>query len=201
MYDWGTGPFHTQSGTKEIVLTFDDGPTDTLAPIIDTLETARVPAIFFWQGEKIRDTATLRRVVDDGHAVGSHGCHHVRLDALSREMQREDISGSMRRIEDATGRAVTLFRPPYGRFNRDTLAVTAELGLTLVLWRVAGWDWKLKNQPKTIVTNLVDHTSPGDLLLLHELPHTTHVLPEILAGLTQRGLVFGIPNWAKPSVR
>jgi peptidoglycan/xylan/chitin deacetylase (PgdA/CDA1 family) len=64
-----------------------------------------------------------------------------------------------------------MFHPPYGLFNDITHNVVNELGLRMVLWKVASWDWMHETEVDQIVGNVVKNVSKGDIILLHELPH------------------------------
>ncbi len=67
-----------KEGDKVIYLTFDDGPSANVTPqILDVLKKYRVKATFFvlgYQAEKYPDI--LKRIGDEGHAIGNHSYSH-----------------------------------------------------------------------------------------------------------------------------
>lgn len=80
---------------------------------------AGVMATFFtlgWVAE--RYPRLLRRIVDSGHEIASHGYDHVRVFTMMPEQFREDLKKSRDLIENASGQAVTGYRAP--SFSIDT---------------------------------------------------------------------------------
>lgn len=72
-----------------------------------------VKATFFtlgWVAE--RHPALIRRIVDAGHEIASHGYDHTRVFTMSPSMFRDDLDRSRKLIEDAGGVAVTGYRAP-----------------------------------------------------------------------------------------
>jgi len=55
---------------------------------------------------------TIRRMVDEGHEVASHGYGHVEVFKQSASEFREDIRRSKKQLEDMTGRPVEGYRAP-----------------------------------------------------------------------------------------
>ncbi|PSL40194.1 peptidoglycan/xylan/chitin deacetylase (PgdA/CDA1 family) [Planomicrobium soli] len=178
------------SGEKFVVLTFDDGPSRLLPQFLDVLKQENVPAVFFWQTRLLHPKRPWQRVLDEGHLIGSHTVKHRNLVELTKEEQFKDISNSINAIEQITGSSVRYFRPPYGRFDADTLQVTEQLDTTLVMWKIASMDWELKKDPDQIIANVTENLEDGAVILLHELPQTLKVLPELIASIKERGYGF-----------
>lgn len=177
---------------KSVTLTFDDGPSKVLPQLLDVLKQHEVQAMFFWQSRLLYSARPWQRLVDDGHVVGTHSTKHRNLLQLSYEDQFEDIQKSVAHIENITETPVTLFRPPYGNFNADTLKVAKALGLTSVMWRIASMDWELKNDPNQIIDNVVDNLEDGAIILLHELTQTVAILPQLIQAIKERGYHFSV---------
>lgn len=175
---------------KSVVLTFDDGPSRLLPEFLDVLKQEEVPAVFFWQTRLLHPKRPWKRVLDEGHAIGSHSVKHRNLIELSKEEQYKDLKASIHTIEQTTGIPVRLFRPPYGRFNADTIEAASQLDVTPVLWKVASMDWELKDNPERIIANVVDNLENGAVILLHELPQTLEALPRLIAAIKERGYGF-----------
>ena len=65
-------------GQPTVYLTFDDGPSKVTGDILDYLAEEEVPATFFVIGiDTDRGKTLLRRMVQEGHAVGLHTYSHV----------------------------------------------------------------------------------------------------------------------------
>src|SRR3546814_3489953 len=87
-----------------------EGNTDA---VLALFEEAGVKATFFtlgWVAE--RYPALMRRIVDAGHEVASHGYDHKRVFTFDGAQFRADLRRSRAILEDATGQAVTGYRAP-----------------------------------------------------------------------------------------
>ena len=96
------------------------------------LDDHRVHATYFtlgWIAE--RYPRLVRRIVDQGHELASHGHEHLRASDQSREEFRQDITRSKALLEDISGVAVKGYRAPsfsIGHGNLWTLACLSEAG-------------------------------------------------------------------------
>lgn len=59
-----------------------------------------------------RFPASVRRIVDDGHELASHGYGHINVFTQSPDAFREDVVRSKKMLEDMTGVAVRGYRAP-----------------------------------------------------------------------------------------
>ncbi len=76
-------------------------------------DEAGVKGTFFtlgWVAE--RHPALIRRIVDQGHELASHGWDHGRVFAMSPAAFAEDLARARQTLEDAGGVAVTGYRAP-----------------------------------------------------------------------------------------
>ncbi|MCP2034263.1 peptidoglycan-N-acetylmuramic acid deacetylase [Planomicrobium sp. HSC-17F08] len=182
-------------GEKSIILTFDDGPSRVLPQILDVLKQENVPAAFFWQTRLLHPERPWKRVLEEGHQIGSHTVKHSNLVNLPFEKQYKDIQKSIEKIEQVTGEEVTYFRPPFGQFNDDTLRAAEALNVKPVMWRVASMDWELQNNPQQVVCTVKDNLEDGAIILLHELQHTADILPDLIRAIREQGYGFkSLPN-------
>ncbi|MBY0283006.1 MAG: DUF3473 domain-containing protein [Sphingomonas sp.] len=91
-----------------------------------------VRATFFtlgWVAE--RYPALIRRIVDGGHEIASHGWDHDRVFTMTPEQFRADLARARATIEDAAGTAVTGYRAPSFSIDQRTPwahAILAEAG-------------------------------------------------------------------------
>ncbi len=89
--------------------------------VIALFERCGVKATFFtlgWVGE--RYPKLMRRIVDAGHELASHGYDHARVFTLSPDEFRADIARTRAILEDASGRAVTGYRAPSFSIDQRT---------------------------------------------------------------------------------
>ena len=81
--------------------------------VLDLFAEAGVQATFFTLGwVAARHPALIRRIVDAGHEIASHGWDHKRIFLLTPEAFRDDIIRARAALEDAAGVAVTGYRAP-----------------------------------------------------------------------------------------
>lgn len=95
---------------------------------------AGVKATFFtlgWVAD--RHPALIRRMVEQGHEVASHGCDHKRVFQMTAEEFAADVRQSKQVLEDAAGIAVTGYRAPNFSIDQRTPwahAALADAGYT-----------------------------------------------------------------------
>ncbi len=188
----------TASG-RGYALTFDDGPHAQGTPaVLEILAGAGVQATFFLVGEQIRrDPALAGEIAAAGHEIGLHCDRHRNLLRLAPWQVRADIARAKDAIETATGRAIGLYRPPYGVLNATALRLAHAHGWRTLLWSHWGIDWQARATPGSIAARVTDGAGEGAVLLLHDADdysapdswrRTVAALPRVLDTLAQRGL-------------
>lgn len=177
---------------KTVVLTFDDGPGRVLPEILDILKKENVPAVFFWQSRLLYPERPWKRVIEEGHQIGTHSSKHSNYVNLSPHEQIQDLSSSKTKIESIIGQEVKLFRPPFGQYNEHTIAAAKQLGLSTIMWRISAMDWELKEQPEQIIANVIENLEEGAIILLHELTQTVEALPALIAEIRNKGYEFSL---------
>ncbi len=78
-----------------------------------------------------RYPALIRRIVDAGHEVASHGWDHIRVFTMTPDQFAADIDRTKKALEDASGQAVTGYRAPSFSIDKRTPwahAILAERG-------------------------------------------------------------------------
>jgi peptidoglycan/xylan/chitin deacetylase (PgdA/CDA1 family) len=192
---------------RAVALTFDDGPHPASANrILDILKQNKIHATFFVVGEKVvLNPAIVRRMVADNNEVGNHTMTHPRLDELTAEGVRKELLGCDAAVRNATGREMSLMRPPGMRFNPMVLRVAKSLGYDTIGWNVGAKDFtpaktdprlpesvlaQLDAAPAEVADRVVEHVKNGSIILLHDSPGTAAALPEIIRDLRKAGYKF-----------
>ncbi len=96
--------------------------------ILGLLDEADAKATFFtlgWIAE--RYPQVVRRIVDNGHELASHGYGHQRANDLTAEQFRDDITRAKRILEDLGGVAVRGYRAPSFSINQNNWWAVEEL--------------------------------------------------------------------------
>ena len=91
---------------KEVVLTFDDGPLPRYSnEILDILASQCVKVTYFMVGEMARAyPATVRRVYEEGHTIGTHSEDHpTRFGQMLTEKIRHEIDWGISDVGAALG--------------------------------------------------------------------------------------------------
>ncbi|MER6350089.1 polysaccharide deacetylase family protein [Streptomyces sp. NPDC001595] len=177
---------------KCIALTFDAGPSEHSARLLDILQEKRVPATFFLLGERHIEKypELVRRMADEGHEVASHTWDHKILTDLEPDEIREELERPNEAIEDLTGRRPTLMRPPQGRTDDTVHEICRELGLAEVLWTVTAKDYTT-NDSALIEKRVLEQADRDGIILLHDIyDGTVPAVPGIVDALKERGYVF-----------
>jgi peptidoglycan-N-acetylglucosamine deacetylase len=180
-------------------LTFDDGPHRLGTPAaLEILAAADVRATFFLVGEQVRRNPGLAgEIVTAGHEIGLHCDRHRNLLRLAPWQVRADIARARDTIETATGRAIGLYRPPYGVLNAAALGLAHEHGWRTLLWSQWGRDWEARATAESIAARVTAGVGEGSVLLLHDADdysapgswrRTAAALPLVLETLARRGL-------------
>lgn len=159
-------------GTKQLALTYDDGPNDphTLR-LLEVLSRHEVRATFFVIGRYVQQRPDIvRALVNAGHVVGNHTFTHPLLTFKRTAEVRQELSDCRAAIQDAIGNHSNLFRPPFGGRRPAVLRVVRDLGLQPVMWNVTGYDWNAP--PAAVIERKVSgQMRGGDVILLHDGRH------------------------------
>jgi peptidoglycan-N-acetylglucosamine deacetylase len=184
-----------------VALTFDDGPDEEYTPrVLDVLADHGVRATFFLVGRRARNHPDLvRRILSDGHAVGSHTWSHPLPWTIGGLATLREYRAGRRAVEDVAGHDVPLFRPPKGYVTGRIALAAVAARLETWLWTLDPEDWRPRVTPDQLVDRLEGLTA-GDVVLLHDgledplAPEaedrsaTVAALPEIIVTAQKRGL-------------
>jgi len=133
----------------------------------------------------------LQRAVADGHEIGNHSWDHKALNKQGEGGLRHELADTSAEIIKATGKPVTLMRPPYGATNaRLNRAIEKEYGMKVILWSVDPLDWK-RPGPQVVSQRILKETQPGAIILSHDIhPGTIEAMPATLDALLAKGYKF-----------
>jgi polysaccharide deacetylase family sporulation protein PdaB len=184
--------FRGEGSGNKISLTFDISWGDEKAlPILDTLKNEGINnATFFLSGSWAeRHPDIVKRMIEDGHEIGSMGYSYENYTELEETKIKRDLLLAQEVFKTLGVKNVTLLRPPTGNFDKKVLKVANSLGLTIVHWSVDSKDWTNPGVNK-IVNNATSKLQAGDILLLHasdSAKQTAKALPSIIEVIKQKG--------------
>ncbi|MFD7098814.1 polysaccharide deacetylase family protein [Streptomyces xanthophaeus] len=147
---------------KVVFLTIDDG-AEKDPEFVKMMQELKIPYTAFLSDYLVRDNyAYFKEMQAAGVVLNNHTLNHRYMPALSYEKQRQEICGQQDTIQKTFGKRPTLFRPPYGNYNQDTLLAAKSCGIKAVpLWNAEAF------------TNRMDYREwdrdlhPGDIILTH----------------------------------
>ncbi len=181
---------------KVIYLTFDAGYENGYTPkILDTLKKEKVPAAFFLVGNYIEKNPDLvKRMISEGHIVGSHTYSHKDLRYVSDEEFKEQLTNLEDLYKKTTGRDLKKYlRPPEGNFNEHVLSLANSMGYKTIFWSLAYVDWNNNEQKSfsSVFEKIMPRMHNGCILLLHLTSKTnSEVLDDLILNLKKEGYVF-----------
>lgn len=156
-----------------VALTFDlcpvRGGTGYDQRLIDYLIEHKIPATFFmsgrWMTKHEQHVKALLAV--PFFEVGTHGDVHTHLPMQSAEEQQQEILGPVRLLKTKYDHNATMFRPPYGEFNDETVDVVRALGLQFILWNVVSGDPDPMLTTDQIDNRLARFVRKGSVIVMH----------------------------------
>ena len=194
---WYDGYFVGDGSEKVLYITFDCGyENGNTEPILDALKKHDAKGTFFVVGHFLETAPEMvKRMVEEGHAVGNHTYHHLDMPTISdMEKFREEMDGVSDLFQEITGTELSpYYRPPQGKCNVENLKMAQELGYATVFWSLAHVDWDQDNQPgrEESIKKLTDRVHPGAVVLLHNTSRTNgEILDELLTRWEEMGYSF-----------
>ncbi|MFL5297330.1 MAG: polysaccharide deacetylase family protein [Phenylobacterium sp.] len=154
--------------TNLVALTFDDGPDPAVTPrLLDLLKRRDCRATFFVLTELAHQHPDIvRRLADEGHEVGLHFDRHDRLTDLPVQVARQRLIAARQSLEALAG-PVRYFRPPFGGQSFATYFMARSLGLEVVAWGPAAYDWE-EQLPSEAAERALRDMRGGEVVLLHD---------------------------------
>ena len=181
---------------KEVVLTLDDGPILPYSnQILDILASQCVKATYFLVGEMARAfPATVRRIYEEGHTIGTHSEHHpTRFGQLPAERMRHEIDRGISDVSAALGdpkHLAPFFRIPGLARSRLVESELAARELSVFSSDTDADDWHHRISGQQIIAlamRRLEGRGKG-ILLLHDIhAATVAALPGLLKALKDNG--------------
>lgn len=182
---------------KVIYLTFDEGyENGNTLKILDILKELDIKAAFFVVKPYIDTNPDIvKRMVIDGHLVCNHSNHHPSMASINDETKFKDEFTSVEQsFKSLTGTDMPkFFRPPMGKYSKNSLKMTKDLGYKTVFWSFAYKDWLVDEQPSEsyAIDKIKSNVHNGEIMLLHAVSDTnTKILKEVLSSLQTEGYEF-----------
>lgn len=171
---------------KVIALTFDEGPSDSTAQIVDILKEQGVGATFFLSGDAVeKNPQAAQAIAQAGFEIGSNAYEDVNLTKLTADEARSQITRGFDAIEEATGSRPALLRPPYAAFDTESWTQAMDLVSGVVSWNVDSGDWLLPGAEE-VVDTVTGSVRTGNIVLMTDNSATDEQAVEALPALIER---------------
>ncbi len=190
----------TYAAEKEVYLTFDDGPSNSVTvPILDTLKEENVKATFFIVSDRAHGREDiLKRMAEEGHTLGVHSASHdYKKIYASDEALLKDIDKCAAFIKKTTNVTPTVYRFPGGSFlHKEQRTLVKEHGYRIVDWNAVCGDEEIRGASEETLLKTALDTSKGKakvVLLMHDsAPRkaTAAVLKDIISYYRDHGYAF-----------
>ena len=205
-------PIEVIPGEKTIYLTFDDGPGPYTAKLLDILKQNDVKATFF-VCDHSNYNYLMKRIVDEGHAIGIHSASHD-YDKIyaSEDAFFNDFYHMQDLIEEKTGVKTTLCRFPGGssnlvsRFNPGIMTrLSKELtnrGFQYFDWNVSSGDAGETTSTAQVVRNVTSGAAKKSVsvVLQHDIKNfSVNAVQEIINWGKANGYTFKALSASAPT--
>ena len=196
------------SDSKIVFLTFDDGPSETVTPVVlDTLKKENIKATFFLLGSRVElNPELVKREYNEGHYLASHGYSHVYSQIYaSPQSVIDEYNRSVTAIRNAIGEQQYnphLFRFPggywggkYAEVKKQAKQLLDENDILHIDWNALTSDAAGAKTTEQFIAEL-EKTVPKHnsvVVLMHDAGNkqaTAKALPTIIKYFRDRGFEF-----------
>ena len=200
---------YTSSNKKIAYLTFDDGPSNNVTPLIlDVLKQEKIKATFFVLGSNATwNPQILKRIRTEGHYIANHGYSH-RYNEIYKDYDSlmHDYNLCEEAIKNSLGEPnykTRIFRFPGGstggrfaKFKRDAKSQMQDQGITYLDWNALTCDAEGVPTKESILENLKNTTQGKNIVvvLMHDSSTkilTYETLTDVINYLREQGYEFG----------
>ncbi len=180
-------------GDKEVLLTFDDGPSPAITnSVLATLDRFCTKATFFMVGRMaLAYPDTVRSVLDRGHTVAAHTLSHpLSLNRIPAKAAIAEIEHGFAALALAAGKPISpFFRFPGLGDGKLLLTYLKGRQVATISVDVISDDSFIASSEQLIRTTLARiEQRRGGIVLFHDIkPQTARALPAVLTALKSRG--------------
>lgn len=200
--------YNKDDGVKRAYLTFDDGPTKAVTPLIlDKLKEYDIKATFFVLGQNVKYNPNLvQREYNEGHYIANHGYTHTYSKVYSSIYATlEEYNFTENAIRDALGNPSynsKVFRFPggstggrYHSIKQECKAYLLENGIVHLDWNALNEDAAGKYTKEQLLDNVKSSmgTKKNVVILMHDSADkilTYEMLPELIDYLKENEYEF-----------
>jgi peptidoglycan-N-acetylglucosamine deacetylase len=162
--------------------------SEQISSMLKTLEKHNVKISFFIGGIwASKNSETLLNISKHGHDIQNHGYLHKRPTTLNEQKNLKEIKDAEKIINNITGKKTTLFEPPYGDYDENTLTLLNSINYKLVTWSIDTIDWRNDATKDTILNRIKRKLHSGGIILIHPKNVTAESLDDIITLIKSEG--------------
>ena len=185
-----------QTNTKDLYLTFDDGPTPEITNwTLGLLKDYNAKATFFCIGANIEKHPDIfQNIIKDGHAIGNHTQNHVKGWKTKTKTYIAEVLEAEKQIELQQFKSSLLFRPPYGQIKPKQGKKLMALDYKIIMWDVLSFDWQKEISEDDCLNNVISKSKEGSIIVFHDSVKASknmmYALPKVLEYFSKAGFQF-----------
>lgn len=177
------------TNTKNIYLTFDDGPTPEITEyVLNLLSHYEAKATFFLVGNNVDKYYNIyKKIKVNNHSIGNHTFHHLNGWKTPNETYFNDIAKCNQLINSK------IFRPPHGKIKPSQKNYLLNY-YKIVMWSIISYDFDEKLSWKDCFSYVIKNIYPGAIIVFHDSIKASKrlipMLPELLKVLKEMNFNF-----------
>jgi len=149
--------------------------------MLDIMDIYNVKTTFFVGGcWAVKNVDLVKEIYTRGHEIANHGFYHKDQDGLNFEDNYQEIYMCHKVISENLGIQMSLFAPPSGAYNINTVDAATSLNYKTIMWTHDTIDWRDKDAD-LIFKRATKDLSNGDLILMHPTEKSVQALTGILS--------------------
>lgn len=161
---------------------------EELSKILEILEKENVKISFFIGGVwASRNPNMLLLLKKNGQDLQNHGYYHLKPSTLNRENNIKEIKNTERLIFNITNTKTSIFEPPYGDYDDNSLSIINELGYRAVTWDIDTIDWRDDANESLVLSRVSKKLHSGAIILTHPKPITSNYMLDLIKLVKSRG--------------
>lgn len=194
--------------TKQVFLTFDDGPSKKVTiPILNLLKEQEIKATFFVLGSRVElYPETVKRAYEEGHYIANHGYSHKYSQIYeSASSVLDEYNKTNQAVKNAIGNQeynTNIFRFPggsvggkYQNIKEEAKQLLEQNNIATVDWNALTGDTEGLKTEEELLSRLKEtvQNKTSVVILMHDAGDKTYTysaLPEVIEYLKQEGYEF-----------
>ena len=177
---------------KEVVLTFDDGPSPAnTRKILAALAKECTTATFFVVGEMIVvHPEVVKEIAEQGHTIGTHTWTHPNLARRALDDVKHEVEATFNEAQKASPTPIApFFRYPYLSSSDATETYMKSRNIAQFAVDIDSQDWRVRSSKPVLARVMAGLKARGrGIILMHDIHRwTADAVPQLLAQLKAGG--------------